>query len=325
MTLICAGLVRVTETEIIIYSPQVEEVARHALPPRKVTGQRSVHKEHRPSVDTQHRQAQLAERFAESGETGLFLEGLLRMQRYGKDQAQRVLALLGNYTRQDLIAALERATHYGAFYAAVERILSVQARPKTTGRRWPRKNDGTCPLGWTRIRSRPGPHRTTNPSMSRSCPTMPKPIPRPTKPPQVELRNKILEDFQCLVLPLRSDQLDGALARAESGGCPPGILTGSNRRTGRPAARAECRPSPLRGCFPGEPELWPTSIGSSMPAPLIGCRSKHWPGPSSSIAIRIWFWLGRAAWVKATSSRRSASKPVCWDIGCGTRPGLGVG
>lgn len=45
---------------------------------------------------------------------------------------------------------------------------------------------------------------------------MPKPIPRPTKPPQVELRNKILEDFQALRIPLRSDQLDGALARAES-------------------------------------------------------------------------------------------------------------
>ena len=92
-----------------------------------------MHKEHRPSVDAQHRQAQLEERFAELGEAGRrFLEGLLRMQRYGKDQALRVLALLGNYARQDLIAALERAIHYGAYsHAAVERILSVQARPKS--------------------------------------------------------------------------------------------------------------------------------------------------------------------------------------------------
>ena len=53
-------------------------------------------------------------------------------QRYGKDQAQRVLALLGAYARQDLIAALERAVRYGAYsHAAVERILSVQARPKS--------------------------------------------------------------------------------------------------------------------------------------------------------------------------------------------------
>jgi transposase len=126
--------VRVTETEVIIYSPQVEEIGRHVLSPRTATGQRSVHKEHRPSEDARRRQAQLEERFAELGETGRrFLEGLLRTQRYGKDQALRVLSLLGSYTRGDLIAALERAARYGAYsHAAVERILSVQAQPKST-------------------------------------------------------------------------------------------------------------------------------------------------------------------------------------------------
>ena len=89
-------------------------------------------KEHRPGEDARRR-AQLAERFAELGEPGRqFLEGLLKVQRYGKDQAQRVLALLGIYTRLDLIAALGRAVRYGAYsHAAVERILGVQARPKT--------------------------------------------------------------------------------------------------------------------------------------------------------------------------------------------------
>ena len=126
--------VRVTETEVVIYSPQVEEITRHALLPATATGQRSVHKEHCPSEDARHRQAQLEERFVELGETGRrFLEGLLRTQRYGKDQAQRVLALLGSYARQDLITALERAARYGAYsHAAVERILSVQAQPKST-------------------------------------------------------------------------------------------------------------------------------------------------------------------------------------------------
>lgn len=126
--------VRVTETEVIIYSPQVEEIARHELLPRTTTGQRSVHEEHRPSEDARHRQAQLEERFAELGETGRrFLEGLFGTQRYGKDQAQRVLALLGSYTRGDLIATLQRAGRYGAYsHAAVERILSVQAQPKST-------------------------------------------------------------------------------------------------------------------------------------------------------------------------------------------------
>jgi transposase len=129
----CLLPVRVTETEVIVYGPQVEEIARHALLPHKTTGQRSVQKEHRPTEDSRRRLAQLAERFADLGATGhRFLEGLLQAQRYGKDQAQRVLALLGSYARPDLIAALERAVHYGAYsHAAVERILSVQARPKS--------------------------------------------------------------------------------------------------------------------------------------------------------------------------------------------------
>jgi hypothetical protein len=123
----------VTETEVIIYSPQVEEIARHALLPRTAIGRRSEQKEHRPTEDARQRQAQLEERFGELGVTaGQFLKGLLQAQRYGKDQAQRVLALLGSYTRQDLIAALERAVRYGAYsHAAVERILAVQARPKS--------------------------------------------------------------------------------------------------------------------------------------------------------------------------------------------------
>jgi hypothetical protein len=125
--------VRVTENEVIIYSPQVQEITRHLLLPHTTTGQRSVLKEHRPSEDARLRQAHLEERFAELGETGRrFLEGLLRSQRCGKDQAKRVLALLGCYGRTDLIAALERAVRYGAYsHAAVERILSVQAQPKS--------------------------------------------------------------------------------------------------------------------------------------------------------------------------------------------------
>jgi len=93
-----------------------------------------VHKEHRPGGDAHRRQVELEERFAALGASGRpFLEGLVRTQRYGKDQAQRVLALLGTYARSDLIAALERAVRYGAYsHAAVERILSVQARPRTT-------------------------------------------------------------------------------------------------------------------------------------------------------------------------------------------------
>jgi transposase len=125
--------VRVTEHEVIIYDPQVVEIARHPLLPRTATGQRQEQKTHRPTEDARHRQAQLQERFAELGATARrFLEHLLEAHRQGKDQAQRVLALLGSYARADVIAALERAARYGAYsYAAVERILAVQARPKS--------------------------------------------------------------------------------------------------------------------------------------------------------------------------------------------------
>ncbi len=125
--------VRVTETEVIVYSPAVEEVARHALLPPTATGRRSVLKEHRPAEDARQRQAELEERFADLGASGTqFLEGLLRAQRYGRDQARRVLALLGTYARADVIAALERAARYGAYsHAAVERILSARAQPRS--------------------------------------------------------------------------------------------------------------------------------------------------------------------------------------------------
>jgi hypothetical protein len=97
-----------------------------------VTGQRSERPEHRPAADPARRQAVLCERFAELGPVAVrFLEGLVQTQRYGKDQAQQVLALLGTYRRSDVTAALERAVRYGAYSAAaVQRILLTQARPR---------------------------------------------------------------------------------------------------------------------------------------------------------------------------------------------------
>jgi hypothetical protein len=125
--------VRVTEDEVILYGPQLQEVARHRLLSRSITGQRSERVEDRPAVDPQQRQAVLRERFAELGPAAVrFLEGLLQTQRYGRDQAQRVLALLGSYARADVIAAMERAARYGAYsLAAVERILAVDGRPNS--------------------------------------------------------------------------------------------------------------------------------------------------------------------------------------------------
>lgn len=125
--------VRATETELIVYGPQIEEVARHRLLPRGQTGQRAEHKAHRPSTDPRQHEGLLRERFAELGPIAQrFLDGLLRDQRQGKSQAVKVLALLGTYARKDLLAALERAVRFGAHsLQAIERILAAQAQPKS--------------------------------------------------------------------------------------------------------------------------------------------------------------------------------------------------
>jgi transposase len=124
--------VRVTAEEVIVYGPQVEEVARHRLLPAAAPGQRSLQPEHQPPPNERLRRGTLEERFAELGPVGPpFLAGLVQARRCGWDQAQRVLGLLTVYRRADVAAALERAMRFGAFsLAAVQRILAATARPK---------------------------------------------------------------------------------------------------------------------------------------------------------------------------------------------------
>ena len=123
---------RITETELVIYSPQVEEIGRHGLWAEGQSGQRSVQAEHQVGRDRAERLEVLRARYAEFGEAApRFLDGLLAARRYGKDEAQKVLALLGTYAQADLVRALERAGRYRAFsLRAVERILAVTAKPK---------------------------------------------------------------------------------------------------------------------------------------------------------------------------------------------------
>ncbi len=139
-------VVRITEQEVTIYGPQLEPLARHVRFPPTERHRESRQPAHAPPRDVQQRREALRERFGELGAVAVrFLEGLLAAQRYGWDQAQKVLALLGTYRREDLLAALKRAVRYGAFSAkAVERILAVQARPKTC---WDRMAEATSPLG----------------------------------------------------------------------------------------------------------------------------------------------------------------------------------
>jgi transposase len=124
---------RITEDEVIIYGPHLEEVTRHRLPARGQTGQRLVHPEHHPVSNPRLHHAQLEEQFTRLGPVAVqFFAGLIAGHRQGKHQAHKVLSLLGLYAKADVLAALERAVRYGAYsVAAVERILAVHARPKT--------------------------------------------------------------------------------------------------------------------------------------------------------------------------------------------------
>lgn len=124
---------RITDEEVTVYGPRLDVLARHVKFPPTEKHRQSRQGEHLPPRDLLRRREALRQRFAELGPVPLrFLEGLLAAQRCGWDQAQKVLALMGTYRREDLLAALERAVRYGAFSAkAVERILAVQARPKT--------------------------------------------------------------------------------------------------------------------------------------------------------------------------------------------------
>ena len=125
--------VRVTENEVIVFGPDVKEIARHELYPSGVTGQKHSLPQHAPGRDHQQKRELLRQRFTEFGSDGVvFFDGLLRSKRNGKDEAGRVLGLLTIYHREDLTQALERAARYRAFsYSAVERILAAQAKPRS--------------------------------------------------------------------------------------------------------------------------------------------------------------------------------------------------
>ena len=124
--------VRITEKELIIYGPEIDEIAHHELYPSGINGKKHALPEHSPGRDPQEKYALLKQRFAEFGAEGiLFFEQLVKTRRYGKEEACRVLGLLSTYHREDLQGALERAARYRAFsLSAIERILAAQARPK---------------------------------------------------------------------------------------------------------------------------------------------------------------------------------------------------
>jgi Mu transposase, C-terminal domain len=125
--------VRITESELIIYDPDIREITRHPRLPTSTTGKHSTHSEHRPTVDLRRKQELLRQRFEQLGTEALsFFDQLIRNRRFGKDEAVRVLGLLSTYHQHDLLAAFQRANRYRAFsFSAVERILGAFAEPRS--------------------------------------------------------------------------------------------------------------------------------------------------------------------------------------------------
>lgn len=125
--------VRITDQELIVYGPQIEEIARHPLFARHLIGQARLHQEHQPRDDSEKKYEVLKNRYEELGPAAVrFFEGVVKHRRYGKDEAHKILALLEIYHRHDLLAAIERAARYGAYSRnAIERILAIRATPKT--------------------------------------------------------------------------------------------------------------------------------------------------------------------------------------------------
>jgi len=125
--------VRVTEKELIVYGPDIVEIARHELFPSTITGQKRSNKSHMPGADVRQKYEVLKRRFEELGpQGGFFLDQLLLARRCGRDEAHRILSLLTTYRREDLGAAIERASRYRAFsLPVIERILAAQAQPRS--------------------------------------------------------------------------------------------------------------------------------------------------------------------------------------------------
>lgn len=125
--------VRVTESELIVYGPEIVETARHKLFPATISRQKRTNKSHLPGSDDRLNYEVLKGRFEELGpQGGFFLERLVQTRRYGRDEANRILSLLSSYRRVDLSAAIDRASRYRAFsLSVIERILAAQAQPRS--------------------------------------------------------------------------------------------------------------------------------------------------------------------------------------------------
>lgn len=125
--------VRVTQSEIFIYAPDLTLAARHELHPPG-GGHDVALPSRRPAARRGADLDQLRQAFADLGqEAPRFLSGLEAAQpRSAAYHARLVLLLRERFSTGDLVAALAHAVLYGAFeHRAVERILVSRAAPRS--------------------------------------------------------------------------------------------------------------------------------------------------------------------------------------------------
>lgn len=122
--------VRILDDQLEIYNTTIERIAIHSLLRGK--NQKQCDPAHNPPRDNAEHLSALRQRYSHWGQTGgEYLEGVLRKCRYGKREAERVLALLHGYPHKDGLAAMQRGIQYHAYgYQSLERILAHFGTPK---------------------------------------------------------------------------------------------------------------------------------------------------------------------------------------------------
>jgi transposase len=124
--------VRVTQSEIFVYSIDLRCIARHELRPTGA-GEDVTLPGRRPAARRGADLDQLRQAYQDLGEgAARFLQGLESAQpRSAAYHARLVLALRERFATHDLIKALVHATRFGAFeHHAVERILVARSTPR---------------------------------------------------------------------------------------------------------------------------------------------------------------------------------------------------
>ena len=159
-----------------------------------------------------------------------FLEGLLAGNRFGKNQAERVLVAGGGLPAQDVLAALERAVRYGAFSPG-RRCNASSRRGAGPRRRWTRWPTTIGPI-WTgsstASRRRRDPPPTIKPCWARrphdagaithpgkTTPKHPPRTGRPRRRRQRSLHDDVTAALRTLGVAVTPEALDAALSAAE--------------------------------------------------------------------------------------------------------------